>query len=302
MPGGGDGPRDDAPGTPLEARLIRPGRAPLHGRLVHPPRAIGGGAIARGIGAALRSPFLVLGFAGAAFLGRAGWLLGAALLVFGGGWEVALVIGGTASLAGGLVELAVFAGGVRVLARKIKGDEPTGGAGWLETFSAGLSTSFAAMVAVGLLHVAAWLLLQLLVVCMGVATVLVALREPQAALFLLPIWLLLFAADGFFRLLLSVAIARIGALEESSLVSIANGLAQFARRPIPHLLLWLGSGLALASTVGGTYLFFLGLAGEGFLPGRILFLVFSLLAFSLVWLATLGAFTSLALADEERPR
>lgn len=273
-------------------------------RLVRPPKTPFSQIFSQAVGAALRSPSLGIALGGAILLARAGWAISLLLVVQAFLGESALPLtfalglGLVAGLFAMVVELALWAGGIPVLARRMRG-EPTPSFG--RVFAQGLESLFATMLGLGVFRVLVWLVFQLAGTGLFVASLVLLLASPALFLLSLALVLLFVAADLLGRILAWIAIARVGALEEAFLPAIFAGLRQFFARPWPHLLTWWAANLAISLAGGGVAA--LVAAGLGAMPtlGAAILTLASSLFVGMVLLLVMAIYTALSL-DAVPPR
>lgn len=296
---------DERPeGRHVTGKLIRPGGGPVVGRLVRAPSTPFPRLLGRAVRAAFRAPSFALALAGAILVSRAGWGVAVLLVVhalLGDGLTlgIALGLGSSAALFSGVVELALWAGAIPVLAARMRGAKVSA---WGPVFARGVELLFGPMLGVGLFRVAAWLLFQLASVGTAVAFLMALVAGPASVGLLIPVVFLLLAADLLWRVLAWIAIARIGACKEDLVTSLFAGLRQLARRPTAHLLTFFGTNLALSIGGGGTAAIVLaGLGGASPLGAIFMALSASLVA-GMVLLVAMSVYTALTLDAALPPR
>ena len=289
---------------PILGRLLSPGAAPLRAKLIAAPKTPFPKLFGRALGAALRAPLLALGLGGAILLSRAGWavslllvfqaLMGESTIPLAG----ALGLGFTAGLFATVVELAIWAGGVPLIAERIRGERARP---WHQVFGRGLEAAFVTMLGIGVFRVLAWMLFQLAAVGFLFALLLLVVASPVFLLLAVPLALLFVAGDLLARILAWIAIARAGAFEEDFLEALVSGLRQFFARPMAHLLTWWAANLAVSLAGGGVAM--MVAAGLGAMPAlsAALLTLVSSLVMGTILLGVMAIYTALSL-DAVPPR
>jgi hypothetical protein len=288
---------DERPeGNHVTGKLIRPG-GPVVARLVRAPNTPFPRLLGRAVRAAFRAPSFALVLGGSILLSRAGWglavlLILRAVLEDGFALGVAIGLGVSAALFSGLVELALWAGAIPVLAARMRGAEASA---WGPVFTRGVELLFAPMLGVGVFRVAAWLLFQLASMGTAGAFLVALVAEPASVGLFLPVFFLLVAGDLLWRVLAWIAVARVGACKEGLVPSLFGGLRQLARRPAAHLLTFFGVNFALSIGGGGTaFIVLAGLGGASPLGAILVALSASLVA-GMVLLVAMSVYTALTL-------
>lgn len=289
---GGEGPFLGGPMAPVRATLVRAPKTPF-------PTLFG-----RAISVAFRSPVLGLGLGGAILLSRAGWAVSLLLVLqalFGESalpLAAAVGLGLTATLFAAVVELAIWAGGIPVLAGRMRGEASRR---FGPLFARGLEAVFATMLGLGLFRVLAWILFQLAGVGMLIAFLAALIASPALVVFGIPLILLYVAGELLWRIFAWIAIARAGALEEGLLPALFAAIRQFFARPMAHLLTWWAANFAISVAGGGVAA--LVAAGLGAMPtlGAALLALVTSLFVGMVLLAAMAVYTALSL-DATPPR